>query len=87
MSNAKEKSVVECHYLLKIKMPEEYQKKFDKWEESIVYKAPEWWSTGIAWREYIYYLNLNLPRMSKDNLEKYEWLKDLQEIYKNYIKT
>ena len=74
-------------YLLKMKMPEEYQKKFDKWEKSIVYKAPEWWGTGIAWREYIYYLNLNLPKMSKDNLEKHEWLKDLQEIYKNYIKN
>ena len=39
MSNTKEKSVIECHYLLKMKLPKEFQEKFNKWEKNIIYKS------------------------------------------------
>lgn len=87
MNNKKHKSVIECHYLLKINMPEEFQKKFEKWEREIIYKAPEYWLSGSAWSEYMYYLNLNLPKLGVENYQRYPWLKELNEKYKNYCKS
>ena len=81
------KSVIECHFLLKEKMPEEYEKKFKNWEENIIYKAPEVWGSAENWREYIYFLSKYLPKLSEDNFKKYPWLKELHDIYKNYIKN
>ena len=57
MSN--KKSVIECHYLLREHMPEEYQKKFKNWERNTIYKAPEVWIAGSSWKEYIYFLTLH----------------------------
>ena len=85
MSN--KKSVIECHYLLRVHMPEEYQKKFENWERNTIYKAPEIWISGSSWKEYIYFLTLHLPKLSKDNYKKYPWLEKLHDIYKNYVKN
>ena len=49
-------------------------------------QTPEIWTSGEAWREYIYYLTLHLPKISEDNRKKYPWLEKLHEMYKNYIK-
>ena len=87
MSNTKQKSVIECHYLLKVKLPKEFQEKFNIWEKNIIYRAPETWVTGAAWREYIYFLNLLLPKLSEDNHKKYPWLKELHQTYKEYVKN
>jgi hypothetical protein len=68
-------------------MPKEYQEKFTNWERNTIYKAPEIWVSGSSWTEYIYYLTLHLPKLSKDNYKKYPWLEKLHDIYKNYIKS